>query len=78
VILIKYVLIKIITIYQKIPGPWHKSCVFLPTCSEYAKGVISNFGTIKGSILAIKRIIRCKKKESFQYDPIPMKGEKNK
>jgi putative membrane protein insertion efficiency factor len=35
------------------------SCRFNPTCSQYAIESIEEFGAIKGSILAIKRISKC-------------------
>jgi len=35
------------------------SCRFSPTCSQYAIEAIEEFGILKGSILAIKRISKC-------------------
>lgn len=69
----KKVLIFFINIYQKIPGPWHNSCRYTPTCSEYAKIAIERFGSIRGSYLAIKRIIRCNPWGGHGYDPVPLK-----
>ena len=45
----KYVMISLIKIYQKIPGSWHNHCKFQPTCSNYAIGVLDEFGFFKGS-----------------------------
>ena len=69
----KYILIWLIRWYQKIPGNWHNYCKFRPTCSEYAIGVLNEFGFFKGSYLGIKRIIRCNPKSKGGYDPIPIK-----
>ena len=55
----KKILIKLIQIYQKIPGKFHNNCKFYPTCSNYAIEAIQKYGSIKGSIMAIKRIIKC-------------------
>lgn len=55
----KKILIKLIKLYQKIPFSSHSKCKFLPTCSNYAIIVINDFGTIKGSILTIKRLMKC-------------------
>ena len=55
----KNVLIKLIKLYQKTPGLFHKQCKFYPTCSEFAIDAISKYGSIKGVYLAIKRIIKC-------------------
>ncbi len=34
-------------------------CRYYPSCSEYARRAIDNFGVIKGVQLSIKRIFRC-------------------
>ena len=62
--------IKLIDLYQKIPGIHHKSCRFYPTCSEYAKEAILKYGFLKGWIKAIKRIIRCNPLGGYGYDPV--------
>ena len=69
----KYILIFLIRIYQKIPGPWHGYCKFQPTCSNYAIGVLKEFGFFKGSFLMIRRILRCNPWNKAGYDPIPLK-----
>ena len=53
----KNVLIKLIKLYQKTPGNFHRQCKFYPTCSEYAIEAILKYGSLKGTYLAIKRII---------------------
>jgi putative membrane protein insertion efficiency factor len=73
----KKVLISIINLYQKIPLSSHNYCRFQPTCSEYAKISINTYGSIKGSFLAIKRILRCNPFGSYGYDPVPIKEELN-
>lgn len=69
----KHVLIFMIKIYQKIPGPWHNKCRFEPSCSNYAIIAIDRFGSIKGTYLSIKRILRCNPFGKFGYDPVPEK-----
>ncbi len=72
----KYLLISIINIYQKIPFASHKQCRFIPTCSNYAKEAILTYGSIKGTYLAIKRVLRCNPFGPSGYDPVPLKKEK--
>ena len=67
----KWISIKLIKIYQKIPGPFHNMCRFHPTCSEYAIIAIERFGFFKGCYLAIKRILRCNPFGGSGYDPVP-------
>lgn len=76
----KKVLIKIIKIYQKIPGNFHYACKHIPTCSNYAIEAIDRFGSIKGTFLSIKRILKCNPFSHGGIDLVPersKKGEKN-
>lgn len=75
--LLKYILIKLIKLYQKLPLHSHIKCRFIPTCSNYALSVINEFGSIKGSYLAIKRIIKCNPFHEPGIDLPPKKGDKN-
>lgn len=65
--------IKLIKIYQSIPGSWHSSCRFYPTCSNYAIEALEEYGFLKGWFLAIKRILRCNPFGKTGYDPVPRK-----
>lgn len=67
----KRILIFIIKIYQNIPGDFHNHCRFIPTCSNYGIEAIEKHGSIKGTILTIKRILRCHPLGSKGYDPVP-------
>lgn len=69
----KYFLIGLIKIYQLIDGPWHNCCRYTPTCSNYAIESIKLYGSLKGSILSIKRIFRCAPWGGMGYDPVPRK-----
>ena len=72
----KKILISIINLYQKMPLASHSKCRFIPTCSNYAKEAIYTYGSIKGSYLAFKRILRCNPLGPSGYDPVPLKKEK--
>lgn len=72
------VLVKMIKLYQKTPLSSHSHCRFYPTCSNYAIESIESYGNIKGSFLAIKRILRCNPfNKKYGYDPVPKKEKKN-
>lgn len=73
------ILLGLIKIYQKTISPDHgifsfwlsgKVCRFYPTCSEYAYQAIEKKGSLKGSILAAKRISRCHPFNKGGYDPV--------
>lgn len=69
----KKILIGLIHIYQKIPGPWHNSCRHIPTCSNYAIDAINEYGVLLGSFMAFKRILRCNPFGTSGYDPVKKK-----
>lgn len=67
-----YPLLLIIKFYQNIISPITPStCRYSPTCSEYAKISLLKYGIIKGSILSIKRIIKCNPLGGKGFDPVP-------
>ncbi len=67
----KIILIELIKFYRKYISPYKKPCCrFVPTCSEYSLEAIKKYGALKGSILAIKRIIRCNPFSKSGYDPL--------
>ena len=70
--IIVYPLLLIIKFYQKIISPLApSSCRYSPTCSEYSKLCLIKYGIIKGSILSIKRIIKCNPWGGKGFDPVP-------
>ena len=46
-------------------------CRFRPTCSRYTYEAINKYGTIKGVILSLKRIIKCTPWSKGGPDPVP-------
>lgn len=69
----KKLLIKIIKIYQNTPLSSHNLCKYQPTCSNYAILAIERYGSIKGTYLSIKRILKCAPWGRGGYDPVPPK-----
>lgn len=58
---ISLTLIALIILYQKFaPSRIRENCRFEPTCSNYMIFAINKFGFLKGTILGIKRLIRCR------------------
>lgn len=72
----KKVLIALIRFYQKFISPLkvRSSCIFIPTCSQYAIEAIQTRGALVGTGLAIWRILRCNPfNRHGGYDPVPEK-----
>ena len=67
-----YPLIFIIKIYQFIISPLiGQNCRYFPTCSEYAIESLKLHGLLRGSFLAIRRILKCHPFGNHGFDPIP-------
>lgn len=47
------------------------TCLYTPTCSEYAKQAINNRGLFAGILLGMWRILRCNPLSKGGYDPPP-------
>lgn len=61
-----------IRFYQREISPYHRPCCrFTPTCSRYALEAIAKYGAMKGTFLAVKRILRCHPLCRGGYDPVP-------
>ena len=71
----KRIILHLIDLYQHIPGNWHDKCRFTPSCSNYMKESITRYGTVKGCMLGIKRILKCHPFGSYGYDPVPIKED---
>lgn len=63
-------LIKLIKLYQHIPGKFHYNCKFYPTCSNYMIEAITKYGSLKGLYLGVKRIFKCNPFSKGGYDPL--------
>ncbi len=69
----KNIMIKMIELYQATPLHTHSYCRFRPTCSEYTKEAIREYGSLKGGWMGFKRLLRCRPFGKYGYDPVPEK-----
>jgi len=68
----KRFLIFLIKLYKKYISPLKgRTCIYTPSCSSYAILAIQKYGALKGSYLAVKRILRCHPFHKGGYDPVP-------
>ncbi|HXE91993.1 MAG TPA: membrane protein insertion efficiency factor YidD [Terriglobales bacterium] len=47
------------------------ACRYTPTCSEYALEALERHGVVRGSALALWRLLRCHPFVRGGYDPVP-------
>ncbi len=67
----KKILILGIKSYRKYISPLKRPCcIFYPTCSQYTLEAIEKYGAIKGSIMGIRRILRCHPYNKGGFDPV--------
>lgn len=68
-------LVLLVRIYQGTLSPMvGRQCRYVPTCSNYAIDALNEFGPIKGSWLALRRVLRCHPFARGGYDPAPIRG----
>ena len=47
------------------------NCRYVPSCSAYADEALRTHGAWRGSVLTIKRLLRCHPWGGSGYDPVP-------
>ncbi|MBP5167475.1 MAG: membrane protein insertion efficiency factor YidD [Oscillospiraceae bacterium] len=68
----KKIILSVIIFYRKVISPSRRPCCrYIPTCSEYALLAVEKYGALKGSWLAVRRILRCHPFHKGGYDPVP-------
>jgi putative membrane protein insertion efficiency factor len=68
----KQLLLILIKFYQFFISPLTgQNCRFYPTCSAYAVEAVQKYGSLRGTWLAAKRILRCHPFHAGGFDPVP-------
>jgi putative membrane protein insertion efficiency factor len=62
----------ILVTYHRLLSPLlPRACRFFPTCSIYASQAIEKYGVLRGTSLALRRLINCHPWSPGGFDPLP-------
>lgn len=61
----------VIRFYQLAREGRPSPCRFTPSCSTYAAEAVQQFGAVRGSVLGLRRLLRCQPWGGQGYDPVP-------
>ncbi|MCX6087900.1 MAG: membrane protein insertion efficiency factor YidD [Caldiserica bacterium] len=68
----KKVTLYVLKFYRKYISPLKPpTCIYIPTCSEYAVQAVEKYGALKGGWLAVKRVLRCNPFFKGGHNPVP-------
>jgi len=62
----------LVRLYQlTLAGVLPPSCRFEPSCSHYAMEALRQHGAMRGTVLTVRRLLRCNPWGGMGYDPVP-------
>jgi uncharacterized protein len=68
----RLLLLGLIWLYRLTLSGWlGGQCRFSPTCSRYAEEAIGTHGALRGTFLAMRRVLRCNPYGRGGLDPVP-------
>ncbi|WP_091644771.1 membrane protein insertion efficiency factor YidD [Aquisalimonas asiatica] len=66
------VVTRILRLYQLIISPlFGPCCRFHPSCSQYAIEAVNSHGVLRGTWLAVRRLLKCHPWHPGGVDPVP-------
>lgn len=70
--MVKALLLTVIRFYRRAVSPWKPpACRYVPSCSAYAEQALERHGALRGSWLALRRLLRCHPFGGRGFDPVP-------
>jgi putative membrane protein insertion efficiency factor len=68
----RYLLIGLLRLYRLLISPLYgQVCRYHPSCSAYALQAVTEYGALRGTWMAGRRLLRCHPWAAGGYDPVP-------
>lgn len=71
----KTTLLVLLDLYRALARPFlPPSCRFHPSCGDYAREAVASRGALAGTMLTLRRLLRCHPFHDGGHDPVPHHG----
>ena len=68
----RWLLVGVLRAYRAVVSPLYGPvCRYHPSCSSYALAAVTRFGAVRGTWMAVRRVLRCNPWSFGGYDPVP-------
>lgn len=65
------VLLALLRAYKSVLSPmFPPACRYVPTCADYAAEAVERHGALRGSVMAVGRLLRCHPFAKGGFDPV--------
>jgi putative membrane protein insertion efficiency factor len=68
---LRVALVALVRAYQVARAGHPSHCRYVPSCSQYALEALEAHGALRGSSLALRRLLRCHPLGGRGFDPVP-------